>query len=175
MSERTTLPHTEPPPREGNLIPNVELPRSGGETVRLRGFRGRRALAICFTHRAGCAPCGAFLLGGLDVYAEYAAAGAELIVIVPDAPEAAVDLQHALALPFPVLSDADGTASRRYGLAPGIDAAVLVADRYGEPRIWRRSDEHHALPEHAELLAELRYLSVTCSGGGARPLWEADR
>ena len=158
-------------PREGLLAPNFELPRSDGGSVRLRSYRGRRGLAVLFTHGAGCAACRGYLAGGLETYAAYAEETAELLAVVPDRAEVVAALRHDLALPFPVLVDADGRAFCRYGLTPGRDAAVLVADRYGDPRLWQVADAHHDLPPHATLLAELRYLALTCSGGCSVPIW----
>jgi peroxiredoxin len=158
-------------PREGLLAPNFELPRSDGGSVRLRSYRGRRGLAVLFTHGAACAACRHYLAGGLETYAAYAEETAELLAVVPDCAEAAAALRHDLALPFPVLVDADGRAFTRYGLTLGGDAAVLVADRYGEPRLWRVADADHDLPPHSTLLAELRYLALSCSGGCSVPIW----
>ena len=158
-------------PREGILIPAFELPRSGGGTVRLRAYRGRRSLALIFTHGPDCDPCREYLRGALAVYDAYADAGAEILAVVPGGAEAVDALRHELALPFPVAPDEAGTAFARYTVIAGRDTAVLVADRYGEPRLWRRAATEHTLPGHDVLLAELRYLSLTCSGGCATPLW----
>ena len=158
-------------PREGVLIPGFELPRSDGGTLRLRSFRGRRSLLVYFAHGAGCAACRAFLAGALEGYAAYAEEGAEVLAIVPDMAEAVAALQSELALPFPVLVDAEGTVCRRYGLTPAAEAAVAVTDRYGEPRRWQPAGPAHELPDHDDLIAELRYLGLTCSGGCSAPLW----
>ena len=158
-------------PREGLLVPNFELPRSDGGSVRLRSYRGRRGLAVVFTHGAGCAACRVYLAGGLEMYAAYAEENAELLVVVPDRAEVVAALQHELALPYPVLVDADGRAFVRYGLTPDRDAAVLVADRYGDPRLWQVTNADHDLPPHSTLVAELRYLALTCSGGCSVPIW----
>ena len=158
-------------PREGMLAPNFDLPRSDGGSVRLRSYRGRHGLTVVFTHGAGCAACRAYLAGGLEEYAAYAEENAELLAVVPDEAEAVAALRCDLALPFPVLVDADGRAFARYGLTPGRDAAVLVADRYGDPRLWQVASTDHDLPPHAKLLTELRYLALTCSGGCSVPIW----
>jgi peroxiredoxin len=159
-------------PREGVLVPNFELPRSGGGSVRLRSYRGRRGLAVLFTHGADCDACRAYLRGALDHYAAYAEEAAEFLAVVPDEAPAVASLQGELALPFPVLVDADGRAFARYGLTTGRDAAVLVADRYGDPRMWQVVSTGHDLPAHGSVLAELRYLALTCSGGCSAPIWE---
>ena len=158
-------------PREGLLLPAFELPRSDGGTLRLRSYRGRRSLALLFTHAPPCPACRAYLSSALDRYAAYADEGAEVIAVVPGDAAAVSELRHELALPFPVAVDTAGSAFGRYGLTPGRDAAVMVADRYGEPRLWSVAGPDHTLPAHADLLAELRYLALTCAGGCTTPLW----
>lgn len=159
------------PPREGLLLPGFQLPRSGGGTVRIRAYRGRRALALIFVHDAGCPDCRAYVRGALELYAEYGEEGGEVVVIVPST-EASVDaMRHDFALPFPVLIDEAGTVFRRYALRAGHDAAVMITDRFGVPRIWQPAGVDHALLDHESLIAELRYLALTCSGGCSVPIW----
>ena len=158
-------------PREGILVPAFELPRSGGGAVRLRAYRGRRGLALIFTHGPGCDRCRAYLGGALAVYDAYADAGAEVIAVVPGDAESVAAMRHDLALPFPLAVDESGASFRRYALSASEDAAVMATDRYGEPRLWRTASPDHILPEHEAVIAELRYLSLTCSGGGPTLLW----
>ena len=67
--------------------------------------------------------------------------------------------------------DGNGAVARRYGLTPGHDAAVMVTDRFGEPRIWHVTGDLHDFPDHDALIAEARYLALTCSGGCSVPIW----
>lgn len=159
------------PPREGVLLPGFRLPRGGGGTVRVRDYRGRRALVLVFVHDSHCDGCRTFLGRALDAYAAYGDEDAEVIAVVPDRVERVASLQHDLALPFPIAVDAEGAVARRYGLAPGRDAAVMVTDRYGEPRIWHVAGVLHDFPDHDALIAEARYLALTCSGGCSTPIW----
>ena len=160
------------PPMEGNLIPGFELPRAGGGRVRLRGYRGRRSVALYFLHDGGCAPCRDIAAAIVPRYGDYALADAEPLLILPGADDEGADaLRRALALPFPVLVDEDGAVARRYG-APG--AALLVADRFGAPVLWRPAGPGHDLPDQDAVLRELAYLAHTCSAGCATPIWPAD-
>ena len=162
------------PPRVGLLLPGFELPRAGGGTLRVRAFRGRRSLTVIFVHGPDCASCRTYLSGALDAYAEYAEQDAEVIVVVPGEPDAGDAMRRNLGLPFPVAVNADGAVFARYGLRPGHDAAVMATDRYGEPRLWQVSGPEHILPAHERVVAELRYLALTCSAGCAVPVWEDD-
>lgn len=162
---------TVDPPREGLLLPGFQLPRSGGGTVRVRAYRGRRALLLVFVHDATCEGCRSYLCRALDAYAAYGDEDTEVIAVVPDSAERAASLQHALALPFPIAIDGEGPIARRYGLTAGRDAAVMLTDRYGEPRIWHVVGALHDFPLHDALIAEARYLALTCSGGCSAPIW----
>jgi peroxiredoxin len=159
------------PPREGLLLPDFQPPRSGGGTVRVRAYRGRRALVLIFAHDAACDGCRTFLCRALDAYAAYGDEDAEVIAVVPDRAERVASMQHALALPFPIAIDGEGSIARRYGLTAGHDAAVMVTDRFGEPRIWHVAGALHDFPPHDALIAEARYLALTCSGGCSTPIW----
>jgi peroxiredoxin len=161
------------PPRDGLLLPDFTLPRAGGGApLRPRAYRGKRSLALIFTHGPECPHCRTYLTGALDQYAAYAEESAEVIAVMAGDEITAGEARRELGLPFPVLADADGAAFARYGLTAGRDAAVLVADRYGEPRLWSVAGPGHDLPAHTALLAELRYLALTCAGGAcSTPIW----
>ena len=160
-------------PREGLLLPDFTLPRAGGgASPRPRSYRGKRALALLFLHGPDCSACRTYLTAALEGYAAYAEEGAEVLAVLPGPAEVVDDVRRELGLPFPVLVDAEGRASARYGLRAGQDAAVMVTDRYGEPRLWQVAGPAHDLPDHAALLAEVRYLALTCAGGGcSMPVW----
>jgi peroxiredoxin len=154
------------------LLPAFELPRAGGGLVRVRAYRGRRALALIFVHGPACAPCRDYLSEALDRYAAYAEETGEVIAVLPGNLDEADAARRELALPFPVVADGAGTVFHRFGLTPHRDAAVMVTDRYGEPRDWCVAGAGHALPDHEAIIAELRYLALTCSAGCAVPIWQ---
>src|SRR5581483_8437992 len=156
-------------PVEGTIIPAFELPRAGGGRVRVRGYRGRRSLAIYFLHGADCAPCRDQITAIVPRYGDFALASAEPLVILPDSLEAAETFRSELSVPFPVLSDGDGSVRRRYGL--DTEAAVLVCDRFGTPALWQCAGPDHALPDHEAVLREVEYLGYTCSGSCSTPIW----
>jgi peroxiredoxin len=160
------------PPRDGLLLPAFELPRAGGGTVRVRAYRGRRSLAVIFTHAPDCEACREYLAEALNHYPAYAEEGAEVIAVAPAPGDAADAMRRAQALPFPVVVDENGTAFERFGLIPGRDVAVMVTDRYGEPRLWHIAGAGHQFPSHDAAVAELGYLAMTCSGGCSVPLWQ---
>ena len=158
------------PPLDGNLIPAFELPRAGGGRVRVRGYRGRRSLALYFLHDGGCPGCRALAAAIVPRYGDYALADAEPVLIVPGPAERVESLRCDLALPFPVLVDEDGAVARRYGIDDG-GAALFVADRFGAPVLWQYAGAMHDLPDQDAVLREAEYLAHTCSAGCATPIW----
>ena len=62
----------------------------------------------------------------------------------------------------------DNTPNSHDG-TPG--AALLVADRFGAPVLWRRTGAGHDLPDQDDILRELEYLAHTCGAGCATPIW----
>ncbi len=166
----TVRPEQTLPPLDGALLPAFDVPRAGGGRVQVRGYRGRRGLALYFLHDAKCAGCRALVTAVVPRYGDYALADAEPLVIVP-APAAEVEaLRCDLALPFPVLIDEGSALSRRYGVRDG-EAALMVTDRFGVPVLWQRAGADHDLPDQDAVLREVEYLSYTCSGGCATPIW----
>jgi peroxiredoxin len=161
------------PPLEGNLIPALDLPRAGGGRVRLRAYRGRRSLVLYFLHDAGCAGCRDIVASVVPRYGDYSLADAEPLVILPGPEEAAASLRRELALPFPVLVDVEGAAGRRYGVDTGgrRSAALLVADRFGAPALWRPAGAGHDLPDQDAVVREIEYLARTCGAECTTPIW----
>lgn len=169
----TELEQGPPPPLDGNIAPAFELARAGGSTVRLRGYRGRRGVALWFLHDAGCPGCRETMQAIAPLYGDYAEADAEPLAIVPATLEAADQLRRDLALPFPVLADAERRVFQRYGVA---GAALMLTDRYGVPALWCVTGAaSHALPNQEYVLRELTYLSHTCSAGCSTPVWAAEQ
>lgn len=163
---------TAPTPHEGSLIPSFSLTDADGRDVRVRSFRGRRSLALVFVHGVTCADCTSLLAEAVARYDAYAAEGAELIAVVPAERTAVLRLRARLAAPYPVLADEDGAVCTRYGLRETVDTAVMIADRFGEPRLWQVGGEaHDTLPSHDAVLAELAYLAISCGGGCGLPAW----
>jgi peroxiredoxin len=163
------MPHD--PPREGLLLPGFEAPRIGGGSVRVRSYRGRRALFLVFIHGLGCAQCEAYVSDVGDAYPEFVESGAEVILISPDRLDSEAVTFRRLTAPFPVAHDPEGSVFARFDLRPKNDAACMVTDRFGEPRIWQIAGTGHSLPDLDGVRAEFRYLGLTCSGGGPVPLW----
>lgn len=131
-------------------IPTLSLPDVRGRTISTWNYKQYRPLVLVF---AG---------SRTDVLAEFAAqydvyraTNAEILAVVPKAPEA--------RLPFPVLIDADGAATRRY-----VDRVptVLVLDAFGVLEGCFDEDR----PDHRRLRSLIGELELRCPECGV-PEW----
>ena len=125
-----------PGPGVGDLIPPFTLEAVGGGVVRRHDYRGRRHLILVFTHGTDCPSCAALLETLAGRYADYRAEGTEVLAFLPaDESRCVAQADGAVALPYPLLCDAESRVGARYGArTPEGEplAALLVADRHGE-------------------------------------------
>lgn len=139
---------------KGDLLAPLTLPEASGELVRTGDFHGRRNLVLFLTHPPGCSGCETRLLE-LDRSLEtLRAEEAEVLAVVPGTPERVRELKRRLALSLPLLVDAEAK--------PGEDAAIIVADRFGEIFAVSRAQGRHALLSAEQLGEELAYVALQC-------------
>src|SRR5690606_12332571 len=96
-------------------IPVLTLPDAEGRERSTWAYKHRQPLVLVFADDDASVP-----QRFAQRYADYRAANAEVIAIMRSTPSE--------ALPFPVMVDADGSASRRYA---DRTPAVLVTDAFG--------------------------------------------
>ena len=133
-------------------MPDLSLPDDTGRLVRLGDFRGRRNLVLFLTHPAGCVACEEKLRELSGDLNRLRGEDAEVLAIVPGDGAAAAGWRR-LALPFPMLTG---------GRAVFGDAAMIVADRFGEIFAIARADADHQLPMTAQLAEELAFVELQC-------------
>lgn len=140
--------------KKGDILPFLSFPEAFGGEVRTGDYRGRGNLVLLLTHPAGCPACEKEMRGLHASLDQLRSEDAEVLAVVPGPPHQVMELQRQLALAFPVLIDARG--------APGGEAILAVADRFGEIfAIWR-SGQDHQLPTIAEIAEELAFIALQC-------------
>ncbi len=124
----------------GMPAPDFERTAHDGSTVRLSSFRGQKAVVVFFYPKDDSLICTREACAFRDSHQEFIAAGAEVLGVSPDALFSHKAFAAGHALPFRLISDADGAlaaafgVSRFLGLMPG--RATFVIDKRG---IVRRS------------------------------------
>ena len=98
----------------GEQAPDFELPNQNGELVRLSDLRGQWT-ALYFYPRANTPGCTTQACGVRDRGGEYAAAGARVIGVSPDEPEALKKFAGKFDLGFTLLGDPDHAVADAYG------------------------------------------------------------
>ncbi len=98
----------------GQEAPDFSLLDQDGEGVSLSGLRGE-TIVLYFYPRAETSGCTTQACGIRDRRADYAAAGARVIGVSPDEPEALKKFAGNHDLEFTLLSDPDHTVAEAYG------------------------------------------------------------
>ncbi len=128
------------PVTAGDRAPDFELPDQDGNPVRLSDRRGRWVV-LYFYPRADTPGCTTQACGIRDHDADYRAAGAEVIGVSPDAPQALRRFADKNDLGFTLLADPGHEAAESYGVwveknasgrkSMGVQRATFVIDPDG--------------------------------------------
>lgn len=128
-----------------------------GRTVRLADYRGHRHVILVFARGFGCPYCRRHLTDLRQDYPEFAARGAEVLVVGPDHPAAFRNWWEELQLPFVGLADPQHIVANAYGqevslLRLGRLPALVVIDKAGQIRFEHKGEYMSDLPAHSEIL-----------------------
>jgi hypothetical protein len=107
---------------------------------------------------AACERCRAYLRELEAHHDDFAAWDGRVVVVVPGALEAALQLREAVGVRSSVAADPEGRAPFAGEAGP----ALLVADRYGQLYHLARGGAEHRLPEPRELEEWLKFLATQC-------------
>lgn len=141
------------------------LPDIDRRKVCLSDFRGHSNLVLYFVHEA-CESCGNLVVDLAEHAAEYQAAEARIIVILPGTVGEQADFSHYRGLS--VLFDPDGEVRQSYaslvaeGLVSRFDDMLFVLDAYGAPYAVLLGAELHKDRLHTDTIAWLEFISVQC-------------
>jgi thioredoxin-dependent peroxiredoxin len=100
---------------EGKPAPDFELQSDSGETVSLKGLRGK-PVVLYFYPKDDTPGCTAQACGIRDVYGEFERAGAVVLGVSPDSERSHVKFKEKYDLPFTLLADADHAVADEYGV-----------------------------------------------------------
>jgi len=140
----------------GKSVKDFSLPSTGGTAFRLSALRGRK-LALYFYPRDNTPGCTAESAQFRDLYPEFLQAGCEVFGISRDTLRSHENFKAKLKLPFELLSDAEETACKQFGVIKmknmygkkvrGIERSSFVIGRDGTlAHEWRGVK----VPNHAQ-------------------------
>jgi peroxiredoxin Q/BCP len=140
----------------GQKAPGFDLPTDGGGRVRLEEFRGK-PVVLYFYPKDDTSGCTKEATGFAAAYADFRAAGAEIIGVSKDDVASHNRFKAKYGLPFPLGSDEDGKVVEAYGSwveksmygrkYMGIDRSTFLIDGSGTiRRTWRQVK----VPGHVE-------------------------
>jgi peroxiredoxin Q/BCP len=109
MASSTTVPAV------GEAAPEFTLPASGGRTISLSEFKGKKVVVLYFYPRADTPGCTKEACGFRDALADYDKAKVAVLGISPDPVKAVEKFAGKFHLNFPLLADEDHAVTERYG------------------------------------------------------------
>jgi len=155
-----------PAMRVGDSAPDFELPTTGGKTVRLSDFRGKKTVVLYFYPKDETPGCTAEACKFRDDYEDFVAAGAEVIGVSDDSTASHEKFAQRHRLPFVLATDTGGRVRDRYGVKASFAGiikgrATFVIDRDGiirnrfdsQVRIGRHVDDALTLVKSLEARA----------------------
>ncbi|MGW8318542.1 MAG: thioredoxin-dependent thiol peroxidase [Candidatus Promineifilaceae bacterium] len=99
----------------GDMAPDFELLNSEGKATKLSDFRGERVV-LFFYPKAATPGCTTQACGFRDNFPRIEAAGATVIGVSPDMPDALAKWKVKESLPYTLLSDPDHEVAEAYGV-----------------------------------------------------------
>ncbi|NEP15288.1 MAG: redoxin domain-containing protein [Leptolyngbya sp. SIO4C1] len=143
--------------RLGQLLPDFQLPAVGQRApISLADYRGRQPVVLAFTRifteKQYCPFCYPHILAMNEAYEQFAALGAEVLLVTSTDLRQSKQVQQDLALAMPLLVDPSCQTFRTYGTGQALGAplsAQFVIDREGRLRFQHLFSfaHHNASPE----------------------------
>ncbi len=101
---------------ENAALPAITVWTGRGEKLVLGGFQAGQNLLLYFMRSAHCPICRQHVARIAKLAPEIMALGSRILVVIPEGPEEAIQLQQALNLSFDVVTGVDGTVHAIFGL-----------------------------------------------------------
>ncbi|HVB64126.1 MAG TPA: redoxin domain-containing protein [Nitrolancea sp.] len=157
---------SSPTPTRGDQLPQFTGETPTGGTIRLRDFYMRRNLALVFSDGPDYAASRDLLRGLAERRAAVQAEAGETLAVISGDSAVVRELITTLALPFPVVVDADNAIHQRYGLldAAGVPrAAIFLVDRFGTVFETSLASEDRPIMNASEVPGWLEFIACRCT------------
>lgn len=146
----------------GDLAPEFNLPAQDGRQVALADFRGQSAVVLFFYPKDESPICTKEACSFRDAYEDFVKAGAVVIGVSSDSAESHQAFAAHHRLPFLLVSDADGSLRKAYGVPKTMGVlpgrTTYVIDKEGVVRLVFNS-QLSAVEHVAEALKMVRELA----------------
>ncbi|OZC04371.1 peroxiredoxin-like family protein [Rubricoccus marinus] len=131
----------------GDSAPTFSLPNASGETVALSDVLASGPVILTFYRGGWCPYCNLELRAYQALLPEIEAAGATLVAVSPQTPDASLTTQEKKDLTFTVLSDEGNAVARQFGLVHTLPADLVAAyDQFGLDVAGSNGDASGDLP-----------------------------
>lgn len=121
--------------KPGDPAPRIVATAESGEAVSLAEFIGKKVVVLYFYPKDNTAICTAEACAFRDSYVDFTNAGAVVIGVSGDSDASHRDFAHKHRLPFLLLSDADGSIRKSFGVSNTLGLVpkrvTFVIDRQG--------------------------------------------
>jgi peroxiredoxin Q/BCP len=152
MKQKSPTPELQ----EKQPAPDFALEADGGNTISLADYKGKQ-LVIYFYPKDDTPGCTQESKDFRDALAEFQNAGAEILGVSKDSVKSHDAFKEKYCLPFPLLSDPEGTMCEAYGVWKeksmygkkymGIERSTFLIDEQGKiAKLWRKV----SVPGHVE-------------------------
>lgn len=103
-------------PKEGDLVPEVELERDGGTTLNLASYRGTKNVVLYFYPRDNTPGCTKESVNFQANLEKIKSLDAEIVGISPDSANSHCKFKDKFGLDFPLLADSDRKICKTFGV-----------------------------------------------------------
>lgn len=131
----------------GSTAPDFVLPDAAGGEIRLSDQLATGPVVLSFYRGGWCPYCSLELRALEAALGEVAAAGATLVAVSPQAPDASLGTVEKQELTYPVLSDVGNEVARSYGLVFTVPEDLRSTyDTFGIDLVAANGDDAFELP-----------------------------
>lgn len=165
-SESLALHDFSAAPAVGDQAPNFRLPDARGGEVELAELRVSGPVVVVFYRGQWCPYCNLQLAAFQGALDDITAAGARLVAISPQIPDASLTHAEKAGLAFPVLSDVGNRVARDYGLVfTQAETSTEVSREVGLDLADFNGDNSHELPAASTFVISpdgtVRFVSIS--------------
>ena len=106
--------------QSGDQAPDFTAKTHDGKVIRLADFLGKQGLVLFFYPKDGTPICTQEACAFRDSYEKFVEAGFQVLGVSRDSAERHQQFINEHRLPFPLVSDEDGSLSRAFGVSKGM-------------------------------------------------------